>query len=248
MQTLGLHVSVTYETVSEQNLNGIVLRTSPGVRQSVAPGSTVTVVVGQYAAQKVKVPSVAGKTAGDARYLLESEGFAVKVGERDVKDAAQNGIVLGSTPSSGQSIEPGSTVTIIVGKIKTATVPDVVGRTYESGSSALEKAGFKVEKTYENVSDESLNGQILSTNPSGGDVPAGSTITVVVGRLKVSKKVQVPNVIGEHVDEATKHILNSGLKVRSVKTSDVPSQIVQSMDPPPYGYVEEGTVVTLILP
>ena len=210
----------------------------------------VTDTVGRYAEQKVTVPNVVGRKESDARYTLGQFGFTVKVGEREVKDASQNGVVVGSTPSAGQSADPGSTVTIFVGRLKKITVPDVVGKTYESGSSALINAGFSVYDEYKDVSDESLDGQILSTNPGGGQsADPGSTVTVVVGDYKApKKKVQIPNVIGKHVEEATRQVANSGLKVRSVKTSDAPSQIVQSMDPPPYGWVEEGTTVILTLP
>ena len=69
------------------------------------PGSGVACPVG--------VPGVGGLTEAEAIATLSGAGFDVSVTYADVTDAAQNGVVISSSPGGRQS--PGTTITITVG-------------------------------------------------------------------------------------------------------------------------------------
>ena len=69
------------------------------------PGSGVACPVG--------VPGVGGLTESEAIATLSGAGFDVSVTYADVTDAAQNGVVISSSPGGRQS--PGTTITITVG-------------------------------------------------------------------------------------------------------------------------------------
>jgi len=69
------------------------------------PGSGVACPVG--------VPDVGGLTESEAIATLSGAGFDVSVTYADVTDAAQNGVVISSSPGGRQS--PGTTITITVG-------------------------------------------------------------------------------------------------------------------------------------
>jgi len=63
------------------------------------------------------VPGVVGLSQAAAAGALRSAGFGVAVTFKVVHGQKKNGIVLGQTPGGGSKAPPGSTVTIVVGKL-----------------------------------------------------------------------------------------------------------------------------------
>ena len=59
------------------------------------------------------VPGVNGLSEAEALATLSGAGFVVAVAYADVADAAQEGVVISSSP--GGSLPPGTTITITVG-------------------------------------------------------------------------------------------------------------------------------------
>ena len=107
--------TVTQEESSPSVEEGRVVRTDPAAGADAPKGSTVTIVVSS-GAQDVSVPDVTGLTEADARLRLTSAGFEVVVEQRSTLDPNQVGRVIAQTPSGGSRAEPGSTVTIAVGR------------------------------------------------------------------------------------------------------------------------------------
>ena len=70
-------------------------------------------IPGSGVACPVDVPGVGGLTEAEAIAALSGAGFDVSVTYADVSDAAQNGVVISSSPGGRQS--PGTTITITVG-------------------------------------------------------------------------------------------------------------------------------------
>jgi len=64
----------------------------------------------------IQVPSVIGGSVDGARSVLEALGFTLVQGETvEIDNESQNGLVVSQTPGGGEWIEPGSTITVIVG-------------------------------------------------------------------------------------------------------------------------------------
>jgi serine/threonine-protein kinase len=105
---------------------GVIFKQSPGAGASAPLGSAVTVWVSngkKPPPQEVKVPNVMGKTKQDAKSILQAAGFHVTVEQAEVSDPAQDGVVISQTPVGGAKAKPGSTVMIIVGKLKGSPPP-----------------------------------------------------------------------------------------------------------------------------
>ncbi len=99
---------------------GRVIRTEPGVGESVDKGSTVTLVVSTGAAP-VPVPDVGGMTESAARDALQQAGFLQQVVRIDVPfDSPQAGLVISQNPTAGTEYGKGQTVTINVGQAQPA--------------------------------------------------------------------------------------------------------------------------------
>ncbi len=98
---------------------GTVARTNPGGGTRIGLGSSITVYSSN--GSQVLIPDVVGSNEADARGTLVGAGFTVDKKETDVSDPAQVGIVQSMSPDAGSGAKPGSTVTIVVGKLGAPT-------------------------------------------------------------------------------------------------------------------------------
>ncbi|HWC38813.1 MAG TPA: PASTA domain-containing protein, partial [Acidimicrobiales bacterium] len=97
--------------------SGNVITTSPGPGSKVNRGSTVNLVVSSGQPQPTaQVPNVVGLPQGQAKQTLTGAGYGVSAQPQAVSDPTQNGIVLNENPPAGTAANPGTTVTIVVGK------------------------------------------------------------------------------------------------------------------------------------
>jgi serine/threonine-protein kinase len=93
---------------------GTVFAQSPDPGVESARGSGVQISISE-GPQTVSVPSVVGQDQNTAQDALEEAGFAVQVQQAETSDPTQDFIVQSQDPSGGVQVEPGSTVTIVVG-------------------------------------------------------------------------------------------------------------------------------------
>ena len=80
--------------------------------------TTTTVVTTTTTAARAAVPDTRGQQETAATSTLEGAGFRVRVAEQTVSNSADDGIVLRQSPPGGTRAPSGSTVTIIVGRLR----------------------------------------------------------------------------------------------------------------------------------
>ena len=100
------------------------------------------------------------------------------------------GQVVAQAPTSGTNAPANSNVRLNVssGPSTTAvTVPDVRGEDEKTARHDLQEAGFKVDVVRQDVTDESQNRVVIDQSPKPDEpTPAGSNVTIVVGRSNTS--------------------------------------------------------------
>jgi eukaryotic-like serine/threonine-protein kinase len=101
---------------------GEVIRQTPSAGTQASPGSPVTIVVSKGRRQ-AKVPNVIGKLRSEAVQVIRAAGLTPAVEEEETEVTGQVGRVVDQFPPPGQQIEPGSEVTIVVGK-RAVAVPE----------------------------------------------------------------------------------------------------------------------------
>jgi eukaryotic-like serine/threonine-protein kinase len=94
---------------------GEVIRQSPSAGSELPSGSTVTIVVSQ-GEEQVSVPNVIGDERAEAVEALRAAGLDPNVTEEATEVEAQAGRVTDQFPPPGSEVEPGTGVTIVVGK------------------------------------------------------------------------------------------------------------------------------------
>jgi eukaryotic-like serine/threonine-protein kinase len=204
---------------------------------------TVSIGPGQSA-----VPGVSGEEEGAAKRKLEAAGFEVRA-EGQNSTAVEEGLVIHSSPSGGESATNGSTVTIFVSRgPKLVKVPVLVGSQRRVAVQQIRARGL-VPEIGEEETESAPAGQVLSQTPSAGSkVEPGTTVALVAAKSKAKSKV--PNVIGKERREAVETVREAGLApfVEEDET-EVESQIGRVLDqfPTPGSEQPEGAEVTLVV-
>ena len=139
----------------------------------VEPDYTAEELAGADAA----VPNVVGRTAADAKSVLESAGFACKtVGDGET--------VTDQTPAGGAIVPNNANIILYLGAEKSdapCTVPNVVGKTAAQANQALTDAGL-IMKVAGAMSATSGNVFAITQDKAPGtELKAGSVVTVQFG-------------------------------------------------------------------
>ena len=111
----GLGFGVAREDVESDEPAGIVVGQSPGANSEASKGSTVTLQVSQGPTTS-EVPDVTSQDEASARTQLQSSGFRTRVVREDTEDLSLDGLVISQDPPGGTELEPGETVTLVVGR------------------------------------------------------------------------------------------------------------------------------------
>jgi len=113
IRSLGLSPSVEEEESAKPA--GEVIRQAPSAGSELPRGSSVSIVVSE-GEEQAKVPNVIGKERGEAVEALRAAGLVPTVSEQQTEVEAQVGRVTDQFPPPGSEVEPGSGVTVVVGK------------------------------------------------------------------------------------------------------------------------------------
>jgi serine/threonine-protein kinase len=208
------------------------------------PKVTLTVSAGPGSA---KVPSTAGLSAAKAEEALEEAGFKARV-EAVHSEAVDEGLVIHSQPSGGETATRGTDVVLTVSSgPKLATVPVLVGTQRSVAVQQIRSRGFS--PSVEEATSSKPAGEVIRQAPSAGSrLPAGSTVSIAVS--KGEEKTAVPNVIGKLRADAVEALRAVGLKpaVQEQET-EVPSQVGRVVDqfPPPGSEVAPSSTVTVVV-
>jgi serine/threonine-protein kinase len=94
---------------------GEVISQSPSAGSEVEAGSTVSIVV-SAGKEQAQVPNVIGKLRAEAVQAVRDAGLEPTVEEEETEVAGKVGRAVDQFPPPGSELEPGETVTIVVGK------------------------------------------------------------------------------------------------------------------------------------
>jgi beta-lactam-binding protein with PASTA domain len=178
-------------------------------------------------ATQVPVPNVTGQDRATATQNLEAAGLTVgTVTNQVTADASQIDTVLGTDPSSGTQVDPGSAVNLTVGVgPDTIEVPAVIGLDVDRAQNTLQNAGFDSVET-EEIDSLAPTDQVVDVSPGEGQsVDPSTTVTLQVS----DGDAEVPDVTGQQQAAATQEL-------RGVGFTNVTSEQVDSQQP-------QGTVV-----
>ncbi|MDP9347468.1 MAG: PASTA domain-containing protein [Actinomycetota bacterium] len=229
---------------SDQPKGQVVGQDPPGDEKA-AKGSTVNLTVSDGPAQ-VGVPLITGLTLRSARGRLQRAGLHVGDRRSENSDSVAKGRVISVSPSEGTKVDKGSDVTLVVSSGKAqATVPAVVGKSFDEARSTLEAAGFRVTRRDQESSDKPADTVLAQSPPGASKVDEGSTVALTVA--KEPAQVDVTDVTGETSGDAVRRLSKDGFEVdQKTQTVDSPEgdDTVLSQSPAG-GKAKKGSTVTI---
>jgi eukaryotic-like serine/threonine-protein kinase len=241
----GFRVDTTLKTAEQPK--GQVIGQDPTGGTKAKKNSTVTLTVSD-GPQQVAVPQVVGLTVSSARGRLEKAGLEPSEREQN-SDTVEKGRVVSVSPTEGQKVDKGSSVTLVVSSGKPqAAVPNVVGKSFDEAQSTLQAAGFKVTRK-DKESEDKDPGTVLAQSPKGGvQIDSGSTIALTVA--KEPSQVAVPDVTGEDAPTAIAALSGQGFVIdqqsRDVSTPDGDGVVIEQ-SPTGGKKVKKGSKVTIVV-
>ncbi|MBD0024246.1 Stk1 family PASTA domain-containing Ser/Thr kinase [Gordonia pseudamarae] len=165
---------------------------------------------------QVAVPAVDGRSADEARSLLETAGFKVKrLGEASLDVAA--GKVTRTAPGPGIKADDGSEVTLYVSTgPQRQPIPDLRGKTQDEAENALDVLGFSNVKLDTVDSTEELRDRVVSTTPpTGTETPVNGAVVIYIGTGP--KMVTIPEINGLSESQARVILEQNGLQMTTTQ-------------------------------
>ncbi|MGV9453816.1 Stk1 family PASTA domain-containing Ser/Thr kinase [Streptomyces sp. NPDC003635] len=208
----GLELGKVELAFSDTVKRGQVISTDPAAGSRIRHNDSVNLTISK-GPEVVKVPDLAGHRLDKARALLRDDGLEPGMVTREFSDSVPKGFVISTNPEAGTERRSGSAVALVVSKGAPVDVPDVLGDSLEDARAELEEAGLKVRVAAQEVtSSEYDKGQVAALDPEAGtEVVTGDTVTLTLS--KGPEMVEVPDVVGDKVDDAKAELEAAGFEV-----------------------------------
>jgi eukaryotic-like serine/threonine-protein kinase len=176
------HLQANVHEVPSSEQPDVVLAQDPQAGEKVNQNTKVRINVSS-GPRPVSVPNVVGQAYDSAASMLQGQGFAVA--KRLVDSDQPAGVVVDSDPKPGSSVAPGSSITLLVSKgPKEQQVPSVENLDVDTAKGILQDSGFKWKIVYQDTTDGSLDGVVITQDPAAATkAPPGTVVTLTVGRL-----------------------------------------------------------------
>nr|WP_205615274.1 Stk1 family PASTA domain-containing Ser/Thr kinase [Streptomyces harenosi] len=239
LERAGLEVGAVRHAHSDTVERGSVIDTEPGPGARIRGNDAVSLTISD-GPEFVKLPDLAGYRLDKARTVLRQEGLEPGMVTRAFSEDVPEGFVISTHPATGTRVRAGAAVALTVSKGRPVEVPDVTGEDLDEAKAALEEAGLKVRVSADQVTSEYDKGQVARQSPGSGRRAAeGDTVTLTLS--KGPEMAEVPDVVGDSVDDARRALEDAGFEVKEDRGllglfgDTVKSQSVEGGDTAPKG-------------
>jgi serine/threonine-protein kinase len=207
-------------------------------------GSTIEVVV-SAGYPKLPVPDVVGLTLRQAESRFAPHKLEVGSVEQ-VFSQKPAGVVISQSPVD-EDLPWYSKVDLVVSKgPEPIEVPQVTGMSASDAAKAIEAAGF-VPVPIEEYSDDVEEGEVIGTDPSGGQVAGkGGEVRIIVSLGPEFEELKMPDLRGSSLSDAQAKLSGMGLRYRVIQSCSGGSTVVET-DPIAGTTVTENDRVALFV-
>ncbi|WP_406426512.1 Stk1 family PASTA domain-containing Ser/Thr kinase [Streptomyces sp. NBC_01589] len=239
----GLELKGVDRAYSDNVDRGKVISSDPKSGARIRGNGSVKIVLSR-GPEIVKVPDVRGTGLAEARRALKKVGLVPGMVTKEFSEDIGQGQVIRTDPGAGAERHPDSAVALVVSKGSPVDVPDLTGLSVQEATDALDGEGLKAEVLPGRVNSPEAAGDIARQSPGGGTRAAeGDTITLTVS--KGPRMIDVPDVTGKDIDEATRLLKAVGFEVKVDRpflsfSDTIASQSVDGGDRAP-----EGSTITI---
>jgi beta-lactam-binding protein with PASTA domain/predicted Ser/Thr protein kinase len=186
LEDAGLKATITPVPAADDTQEpGTVLEQDPAAGDEVDRGTNVDLTIVE-APDQVAIPHLEGSSLEEAQAALIDLGLEPAGPVEEPSDTVDEGSVTRTDPSSGEEVEPGSTVTIFVSTgAEQVEVPEVRCQSFGSAQNELSQAGLNPVISSETVEVNTacpLGNKVAEQDPAPGtQVDPGTTVMLFEG-------------------------------------------------------------------
>lgn len=242
LHAVGLSTT-TQEEFSDTVAQGVVISSDPTGGQPVHKDVEVALVVSKGVDMRT-VPGVTGKSRADAEKALTDAGLDVGEVSEEYSETVAEGLVVSQSEDEGAPLPHDTAVDLVVSKGREPIeVPDLSGHSADDAAAAVKDLGL-VPTPSEEYSTTVAEGQVISQSTAAGTVlHRGDPVAYVVSRGP--EMVEVPDVVGKQLGEATRLLEERGLTVDVERVLGGYFGTVRQTDPAGGTSVPKGSTVTV---
>lgn len=235
----GLEVKQVKHAYSDTVTRGTVISSDPATGARIRSHDSVTLTVSD-GPETVGVPDLRGVRLEKAQEQLTQHGLVAGMVTRAFSEDVPKGFVIGTDPEAGTERHGGSAIALTVSKGSPVEVPDVTGSSIDDATAQLRDAGLEVKIADTRIMSAFEAGQVAEQSP-GADKEVGEGDTVTLTISKGREQVEVPDVVGDGVDDARRALEEAGFQVEEDRGllglfgETVKSQSVEGGDKAPKG-------------
>lgn len=198
-----------------------------------------------------EVPSVVGMTEADAMQNLKDSGFDAVISDTSYGVSLPPGRIFLQKPEAGKTVKSGRTVYLFLsGGEQTVSVPLLKGKNILDARFALERIGLKLGAIEEAASSQPKDMIFDQQFAEGTLLKKGQSVGVSVSIGQGFGNIEVPDLIGKSLSEATKILADSLLSIGKInyQTSStlLPNTILDQY-PAPGNKLNSGDKVDLFI-
>jgi serine/threonine-protein kinase len=216
LEALGLTVDPATGSTDDPRVPvGQVAGTDPPLGTQVAPGSTVQLLLSTGPAQ-LALPVLAGMSEADATAAIAAAPFTLKGSLQQFDGTVPLGTVIDALAADGSSLAGVATygelqpITLLV---SAGPLPEVGGLSVADATSLLTQAGLTLGAINEAEFSDSVpqSNVIRAQSSSDSPIRVGDTVDLITSRG--IEQIEIPDVIGLTVNEATDALEAAGFAV-----------------------------------
>jgi eukaryotic-like serine/threonine-protein kinase len=184
------------------------------------------------------VPPVAGLSIDQGRDKILATRLYVEIQSRDYDKTIPDGMIISQNPGPGEKVKKGRRILITVSKGKEfAVIPNVKKLTERQARIELKKGGITIGDAKKSFNDDVPADNVIDAFPAGGTtISRDMKVDLLISKGKKPTSAEMPNIVGESLNEAQKKIEESGLAVGKISykndSSLLPGTVIsQSVSP-----------------
>ena len=167
----------------------------------------------------VLVPALTGLTETEALNKAKANNLIAVVSEYKTESNVEPGKVLEQDPESSTEVKKGTIIKLVVSKgEEQVSVPNLSNMTIENAKIQLNKLGLEIGEITKENSDNFEAGKIMQQHPdSGTSINKDSKVDVVISLGKKEELVEMVDLIGADISQATNKLKSIGLNIGNIE-------------------------------
>lgn len=194
------------------------------------------------------VPDLVGKNIDDMKAEYRGKQLTIKVVNESFSDSVPKDCIISQKPSAGVPVKLPKEIEVEISKgPNVIELPNLENLDWREAEVKIIDSGLLpiIEDCFDDIKPIGI---VVKTDPTAGTpLKPGEAVIIYRSKGPDIKQVNVPDVVGKTLDEASRIITNAGLTVGVVsqQESSQPAGIVLSQSLPPDSSAGEGSAVDI---